>query len=68
MKRTTFENNTITQTLTRDGFVQAKQNLWDSPEKLKLFEDKGISRGTVALMPIGLTEDNKLFTPLYNSE
>lgn len=51
--------------LSEKSLSLAKQRLSDRPEIIRSLEKKGLSRSTIAKLPIWLTEDSEVFFPLY---
>lgn len=47
-------------------FLEAKERLLDRPDILRRFETKGITRETIAKLPVGLTKEDVVFFPLYS--
>lgn len=63
-----LKNNTIIPELTSEGFILARARLKNSPSTLAIFESKGIKRESVMQLPIGLSNEEQIFMPMYNDE
>lgn len=66
-ERGTIGNSSTIALLTLQGLSDGKKRLQDDPVKLQSLISLGILRDTIQKLPIGLSLDNRLYMPLYNS-
>ena len=59
-------NSLTIELLTLPGLDKAKKRLSDDPDKMNALAAQGILRDTIRRLPIGLSNDNRLYMPLYN--